>query len=138
MKSAVDTSVVVAAFASWHESHDAARRVLEERPLLIAHCAVEAYSVLTRLPPPHRVAARWVQQFLAASFPSPSLTLPAAKYRELLALLAQWDVTGGTVYDALVAFTAAHHQATLSTLDRRAEAMYQRLSVRYEIVGRAI
>jgi predicted nucleic acid-binding protein len=37
---AVDTSVIVAAFASWHESHALARRVLDQQPALIAHCAL--------------------------------------------------------------------------------------------------
>ncbi len=38
--SAVDTSVIVAAFASWHEAHDVARRALGHRPALLGHCAV--------------------------------------------------------------------------------------------------
>jgi uncharacterized protein with PIN domain len=49
---AVDTSVVVAAFASWHEAHAAAARVVADRPDLVAPAALEAYAVLTRLPPP--------------------------------------------------------------------------------------
>jgi hypothetical protein len=49
-----DTSLVVAAFASWHEKHEAARRALDEGLNLIEHCALETFSVLTRLPPPHR------------------------------------------------------------------------------------
>jgi hypothetical protein len=51
---AVDTSVVVAAFASWHEHHVLARKAMASRPRLVAQAAVESYSVLTRLPPPHR------------------------------------------------------------------------------------
>lgn len=54
---AVDSSVVIAAFASWHESHESARRALAARPRAIAHAAVETYSVLTRLPP--RAAATY-------------------------------------------------------------------------------
>jgi hypothetical protein len=47
----VDTSVVVAGFASWHESHHRARRTLDGGVSLIGHCALETYSVLTRLLP---------------------------------------------------------------------------------------
>jgi predicted nucleic acid-binding protein len=39
----VDTSIVVAAFASWHESHAAADRVVDGKARLVAHCAVEAF-----------------------------------------------------------------------------------------------
>jgi hypothetical protein len=70
---AADTSVVVAAFASWHERHDAARRALDGGPRLVEHCALETYSVLTRLPPPHRAAGEVVREFLAARFPAPFL-----------------------------------------------------------------
>jgi hypothetical protein len=38
---------------------------------LVAHCAVESYSVLTRLPAPHRVAPNLVDEFLRAEFPDP-------------------------------------------------------------------
>jgi hypothetical protein len=62
----VDTSIVVAAFASWHENHAAADRALDGKTRLVAHCAIETFSVLTRLPPPHRVAGHFVRDFLAA------------------------------------------------------------------------
>src|SRR3989441_13166825 len=58
-----DSSVVVAAFASWHETHDSARRVLDGALRLVAHCALETYSVLTRLPPPHRAPGDVVRDF---------------------------------------------------------------------------
>lgn len=32
---AVDSSVVIAAFASWHEHHEGARRVLDDRPQVV-------------------------------------------------------------------------------------------------------
>jgi hypothetical protein len=49
---AVDTSVVVAAFASWHEGHLAALECLRRDPRLPAHVAIETFSVITRLPAP--------------------------------------------------------------------------------------
>ena len=54
---AADTSLVVAAFASWDEQHAAARRVLDAGVRLIDQCALETYSGLTQLPPPHRSQA---------------------------------------------------------------------------------
>jgi endonuclease V-like protein UPF0215 family len=48
--------VLVAALADWHEQHGAAVERLEARIVSVAHCVIEAYSVLTRLPEPLRVA----------------------------------------------------------------------------------
>ncbi|MBI4704922.1 MAG: type II toxin-antitoxin system VapC family toxin [Deltaproteobacteria bacterium] len=132
---AVDTSVIVAGFASWHESHTPARRALDEHPSLIGHCALETYSVLTRLPAPHRAPPRLVAQFLAVRFPGVPLTLPGAAQLELVARLAAAGISGGAVYDALVGATAAHHGATLLTLDGRAQEIYERLRVKYVRLG---
>jgi hypothetical protein len=38
---AVDSSVVIAAFATWHEHHGLARKAMSGRPRLVAHAAVE-------------------------------------------------------------------------------------------------
>lgn len=132
---AVDTSVVVAAFASWHEGHEAASAVLARRPRLPVHVALETYSVLTRLPPPHRAPAALVVEFLDAGFPQAPLGLPASRYSALLRELAGAGFLGGSVYDALVASTARHAGATLFTRDRRAVAIYEAVGAVYELVG---
>jgi hypothetical protein len=122
----------VAGFASWHEAHDVARRQLDRSPGLIGHCALETYSVLTRLPPPHRVRAAAVRDFLDARFPEPPLLLPPGGHRALIDQLAESGATGGVVYDALVAAVALAADATLVTLDRRATVTYQLLGARFE------
>ena len=132
---AVDTSVVVAAFASWHEHHDAARRVLDAGVRLIDHCALEAYSLLTRLPAPHRSPPLVVRDFLRARFPSPLLRLSAAGYRKFLLSLADRGVAGGSAYDALVAATAAASSAELVTCDRRAASVYESYDVPFRLIG---
>lgn len=131
---AADTSVVIAAFASWHEKHDAARRALDEGLRLIEHCSLETYSVLTRLPPPHRAAGDVVRDFLAARFSAQLLRLSARDYRKFLLELPQHDVTGGAAYDALVAATAAAHAAELVTCDRRALPVYERYGIRSRVL----
>ena len=123
---AVDTSVVVAAFASWHQSHKAAARALRPRTRLIAQCAVETYSVLTRLPPPHRAPADVVREFLAERFPEEYLVLDSASLKALLKKLPGLGITGGAAYDAVIGATAAHVGATLLSFDRRAAGTYQR------------
>jgi predicted nucleic acid-binding protein len=131
---AADSSLVVAAFASWHERHDAARRALDAGVRLVEHCGLEAYSVLTRLPPPHRAPAQIVRDFLAARFPRPFLRLNAPTYREFLMRLPDLGLTGGAVYDALVAATAAGSGAELITCDRRAASVYERYGVRIHLL----
>lgn len=131
---AADTSVVVAAFASWHERHDPARRALDAGPRLIEHCALETYSVLTRLPPPHRAAGDLVREFLDVRFPQPYLRLTAAAFRAFLSSLPARAAAGGSAYDALVAATAADHGAELVSCDRRAAIIYERYSVRTHLL----
>jgi predicted nucleic acid-binding protein len=131
---AVDTSVVVAGFASWHQGHRAAAAVLARKPRVPAHVLVEAYSVLTRLPSPHRAPADLVAAFLAQRFREAPLTLPARAHLALLEKASLAGVIGGSVYDALIAATARHASATLLTRDQRARAVYEQIGVRYELV----
>ena len=131
---AADTSLVVAAFASWHERHDAARRALDGGLRLVEHCALETYSVLTRLPAPHRAHGEVVREFLMARFPEPFLRLSAKAYRSFLLALPDRAVTGGAAYDALVAATAADHGAELVSCDRRAAIIYDRYGVRTHLL----
>lgn len=132
---AVDTSVVVAGFASWHEHHDEARRTLDGRPRLVAHCALEGYSVLTRLPAPHRAPPTTVVEFLADRFPDPYLAATEDTYRQLLRLAVDRGISGGAAYDALVALTAGEAGATLASCDRRAVRTYERCGVRLRLLG---
>jgi predicted nucleic acid-binding protein len=132
---AVDSSVVIAGFATWHEQHAAAVKVLGQRPRLVAHAAIETYSVLTRLPPPHRSQPGLVQRFLRSWFLQTPLTLPAGRYLELVDTLAEQEILGGQIYDALIGCTAAEHGATLISLDRRAALVYEAVWVRVEALG---
>jgi predicted nucleic acid-binding protein len=132
---AADTSLVVAAFASWHQDHDGARRALDGGLRLIEHCALETYSVLTRLPPPHRASGDIVRDFLAARFPEPLLRMSASRYREFVLSLPDRQVAGGAAYDALVAATALANGAELITCDRRAIPVYERYGIRSQLLA---
>lgn len=131
---AVDTSVVVAAFASWHERHEQALDVLDDRPLLPAHAALETYSVLTRLPPPLRVDGDPVAEFLSARFPEPWPALDGDGTQALLAEIRDAGVSGGATYDALVGATARRQHALLVSFDARAAATYAALGVDFRLV----
>jgi predicted nucleic acid-binding protein len=132
---AVDTSLVVALFASWHEAHALARESVPSEAHLPAHVLLESYSVLTRLPPPHRAPADVVEAFLKRRFQARLLTLPGDRHRSLLTVLADRGIAGGGVYDALIAATAMHAKATLLTRDHRAARMYEAVGVTYRLLG---
>jgi predicted nucleic acid-binding protein len=132
---AVDSSVVVAGFASWHDGHHTAAAVLARKPRVPAHVLVESFSVLTRLPPPHRAPGRLVARFLSERFSRPPpLALPAGAHLRLIEQAAVEGIAGGSIYDALIGATARHAHVRLLTRDRRAAATYERLGVEYEIL----
>lgn len=132
---AVDTSVVVAAFASWHEGHLGAAAALARRPRVPAHVLVESYSVLTRLPPPHRAPAPLVATFLRESFRGLPLVLSARAHQQLIEEAAEAGLAGGSIHDALIAATVRRAAARLLTRDRRAIATYERFGARCELMA---
>jgi predicted nucleic acid-binding protein len=131
---AVDTSVVVAAFATWHQGHQVAISVLARKPRIPAHALIESFSVLTRLPVPHRGPADLVCQFLAEQFAAAPLVLPGASFHGLLAKTIESNLIGGAIFDALIGETAKHAGATLLTRDKRAVQTYDRIGASFELV----
>lgn len=108
-ETAVDTSVLVAAFLSWHEHHRPALAALgkilkEEGEIgLPSPVLFETYSVLTRLPGAQRLAPAIALEILQKSLQGVSRLLPAPHTQwDVLAGLADRLVTGGAVYDALI------------------------------------
>ena len=87
-------------------------------------------SALTRLPAPHRVAAADAAAVLDA-LGLEILALPAAAHLGVVRAVAGAGLSGGSVYDALVAATAAHRGLTLLTRDARARAAYDAVGARY-------
>ena len=111
---------MVAAMCSWHTHHDPARAEIErrlhdaERLLVAAPALVETYSVLTRLPPPHRLSAADALTLLEANFMSPGkiVALEAKSYRTLLRKAPRQGIAGGRTYDAIIAECARRAKAT--------------------------
>ena len=133
----VDTSVVVAAFATWHTDHDVARAALARHPTVIGHVLVETYSVLTRLPEPQRASPVLVANFLSANFGTESVTLAGSEVAALVARLVTAGVSGGATYDGLIALTAAEHGLVVLTLDRRAVPTYRSCGAAFELISGA-
>lgn len=131
----VDSSVAIAGFAAWHEDHNSAAEVLRTSPQIPAHAAIETYSVLTRLPDPHRAEPAIVEEYIARTFPRDKPSLAADHQSRLVSELANAGVSGGAVYDAIVALSASELNLTLVSLDRRAARTYRALSVAFELLG---
>lgn len=125
----VDTSAAVALSVGGHEHHAATAQALEGQVLgLAGHAAFETFSVLTRLPPPARRPPAVVARLMAQNFPETRF-LSVDGTARLLALLAGGEISGGSVYDALVGAAASEHGMPLATNDRRAVDTYRVLGV---------
>lgn len=129
-----DTSLLVAALTSWHPRHPDARKAITDRVDAIpGHVLLETYSVLTRLPAPHRISPSDAAAVLARLSLKP-LALPAAAHAKLVAEAATAGLRGGNVYDGLIAATASHHDRILISLDTRARTTYAALGTRFELI----
>lgn len=111
---ALDTTCLVALLCGWHEHHAATASALERRIdagatlVLPAPALIEAYSVLTRLPAPHRLAPVDASQLLRQNFEQGArvASLSAKDTWSLLGNAPLDKVQGGRVYDAVMAACA--------------------------------
>lgn len=127
MTSAVDTSVVVAALLGWHSDHDRAARWLGARLdgndlVLPEQVLLESYSVMTRLPSPHRLSPEIAIDLLESNFGAVRVVgLPASSAWKFLRGSAASGTVGGALYDALILECAvragASSVATFNTRD---------------------
>ena len=123
---APDSSVAIAALAPWHDAHQPARRVLAGAEVrLPAHVALEVTSALSRMPDGRRIAAAVVFEALQRGFPEPWLAMDGDGLRKALQKAVDAGVRGGALYDALIAATAAAHEAEVLSADQRALPTYR-------------
>jgi len=121
----LDTNCLVAVVCSWHGHHETTRREIERRDaageelVLSAHSLVETFSVLTRLPEPHRLSPKDAFALIEANWAETRLVaLTGADYRVTLRRCRDASIGGGAVYDALIAACARKARvATLVTWD---------------------
>ena len=91
---------MIAAVCSWHEHHEPAANEIERRlagrakMIVAAPALVEAYAVLTRLPPPIDCLRN------------------AKSYETLLLRAPKSNVAGGRVYDAVIGACAEQGKAS--------------------------
>lgn len=131
---ALDTSVAVAHLARSHTHHDLVRRhLVAHQPCLTAHSLAETYSVLTRLPGDARLTAADARRLIEANFPT-VVGFPPETAERLHVVLSERGISGGAVYDGLVALAALHADLPLATRDVRAASTYMALAVRVELI----
>ena len=131
----VDTSVVLPLLLADHANHAAATRALRGRsPSIAGHAAFESFSTLTRLPAPHRLSADLAHELLLTEFDE-TLWLSIDATRRLFAELPVLGISGGAVYDALVAACAVEHGLPLLSADERAASTYAARGATVESVG---
>ncbi len=135
MSKAADTSIAIAALLADHPAHEAAADALATCKTTIAHVAAETYSVLTRLPAPHRADATTAATALHERLPSTFLTLDASNHANAPSRLAAVGISGGATYDGLIALTALEHDLELLSRDRRAARTYRALGARFQLLA---
>jgi hypothetical protein len=77
--------------------------------VVVAHGLVECYSVLTRLPPPHRIYPSVASELLEQNLTGPGrvVGLPVREYWSLVRRAPGIGVAGGRIHDAVIAAAAA-------------------------------
>lgn len=81
--------------------------------------------MLSRMPEPYRMMPTVVMEALERISNSPWLALDAAGQHSCLRRAVAKGLSGGALYDALIAATAREHGATLLSADRRAREAYE-------------
>jgi toxin FitB len=131
----LDTSAAVAFVQPSHAGHATTYAVLVGLPKgLAGHAAFETFSVLTRLPPPDRLTPRAAHRLIEVNFPHTRF-LSSEGSATLVAQLSARGVSGGAVYDALVAATAVEHGLRLVSRDARAAGTYRAMGVVLELLA---
>lgn len=117
MKSFFDTSVLVATSVEVHEHHDRSFALFTSADRKTACCAAhslaELYATLTRLPGRARMSAD--QALLVLDSVEERLeivSLDAREYRLAIQDAATAGIVGGTIYDALIGWSALKAGAT--------------------------
>ena len=122
-----DTSALIAAVSSWHEHHERTRSEIERRErsdeqmVVAGHSLAETYSVLTRLPAPHRLRADDAIALIESNWrDTPIVQLTGSEMWSALREAQRRELIGGQMYDALIAIAALKAKAaTLITWNVR-------------------
>lgn len=94
----------------------------------------ESYATLTRLPQPFRPSPLDCHAFLTSAFHAQPISLSSDGYLRILEFLAERGLSGGAIYDYLIAETARENDAALVSLDHRAAVRYSMLGAEFQLL----
>lgn len=128
-----DSTVVVAALSDWHVMQERCRRHFERIEWLPAHTIAESVAVLSRMPRGLAIPLHTATALVRKLCPT-ARQLRADRYFLTLSAIGAAGLGGGAVYDAIIGATAREHDATLLTLDHRAQRTYLAVGARFELL----
>jgi predicted nucleic acid-binding protein len=104
-----DTNVVVAGLLVDHDRHALCRLWLDRaknnefQALISVHSLAEIYSVLTRLPMPHRLSPQTVERMLNENLANfERIALSVTDYEAVLGDVVRLGIVSGGIFDALI------------------------------------
>lgn len=113
VKALFDTSVLVSAFLVNHPKHQSCTPWLHEvktrqiQGTIATHTFAETYSVLTRLPISPRISPTIARQLIRENLKEfEVISLVAEDYQRVIDQMVVLNLTGGAIYDALIAQAA--------------------------------
>ncbi len=113
-----DTSVIIAASLPQHPSYPPcfiqlqAAKVAQIKGYLSTHSLAELYSVLTRMPSQPRISARDAKRLIDNNLQYlETVVLDQADYQAAIAQMTALNLTGGGIFDALIAQAALKSSA---------------------------
>lgn len=120
VKALFDTSILVAVFLSNHPKHQACTPWLRQvqtgqiQGYIANHTLAEIYAVLTRLPFKPIISPQIAQQLIQENPKEfESITLSTEDYERVIYRMVNLSLTGGAIYDALIAQAAINTKVDL-------------------------
>jgi predicted nucleic acid-binding protein len=114
MKAVLDTSVILSGIVESHPMHAKCLPWLQRAKageiecIVVSHTLAETYAVLTTLPVKPRISPLVAQRLIDINLQATARIVPltAADYWSTIQKMADMGLSGGTVYDALIAAVA--------------------------------
>ncbi|MCS6953153.1 MAG: hypothetical protein NZM33_09875 [Bryobacteraceae bacterium] len=110
VKTAWDTSCLVALLCEWHEFHPRTLETYRElrdrgRFIIAGYALLECFSVLTRLPAPARLAPADAARLLRENFAGAEIAAADPQScRDAIERVAALGIGEGRIYDAVIAY----------------------------------
>jgi predicted nucleic acid-binding protein len=113
MKVLFDTNILVASTIEAHPNHAISLPWIQQvrnksiQGYISTHSIAELYAVMTRLPLVHPLTAQQVQELIVNNLESfHPVDLESNDYLEVIRNVARLNITGGGIYDAIIAQAA--------------------------------